>query len=113
LINLAAKIQAKGYGSLEINEIGYAPNGINVLKLGAGITPASLSVTTDSSGNLDITDGASGDKLQIDSMFAGTYDGVQPVKFADGTVWSRAQLIGAETTGTSAADTLYGSRVSE
>jgi hypothetical protein len=99
----------QGYGSLEIGEWDSNTSDVNVLKLGAGITASALTVTGDSGGNLHIADGVAGDTIEIDGLLSNDYDGVQQVQFADGTVWSRAQLVAAETTGTSAADRLYGS----
>jgi Ca2+-binding RTX toxin-like protein len=97
-----------GYGALEISETDFASNPNNILKLGSGITAAQLKVTGDSSGNLFITDGIPGDQIKIDTMLSGSYYGVQGVQFADGTSWTRAQLILQETTGTAGADSLYG-----
>jgi Ca2+-binding RTX toxin-like protein len=99
----------QGYASLEISEWDWNTSDVNVLKLGPGITASALTVTGDSGGNLHIADDVSGDAIKIDGLLSNKYDGVQQVQFSDGTVWSRAQLIAAETTGTSAADTLYGS----
>jgi hypothetical protein len=40
-----------------------------------------------------MTDGVSGDRIQLDGMFSSTYSGVQEFDFADGTVWTRSQIL--------------------
>jgi Ca2+-binding RTX toxin-like protein len=55
-----------------------------------------------------LTDGVSGDQIKLDYELYSSGYGVQDVDFADGTVWSRADLIAAEETGTTGADTIYG-----
>jgi len=102
-----------GYGSLEVNEFDFNSNDVNVLKLGPGISPSSIGVTGDSSGNLYISDGTPGDQIKLDGLLSGWYYGIQQVQFADGTAWSRAQLVNAATTGTAADDTLYGSSTAD
>ncbi|ASV99343.1 calcium-binding protein [Paraburkholderia aromaticivorans] len=81
-----------GYGKLEISEYdsGKTPN--NVLQLGAGISTSSVSVRT-SGKNLVLTDGIAGDQITLDSFMYGSSYGVQQVQFADGTTWSRQQLL--------------------
>ncbi|WP_269766415.1 calcium-binding protein, partial [Burkholderia ubonensis] len=98
-----------GYGSLEINEVDYAGKPNNVLQLGAGIDPAKVVVraTTDGTG-LVLTDGISGDQVTLDAMLSNAAAGIQTVQFADGTSWTRAQLVQKATTGTAGADKLYG-----
>lgn len=97
-----------GYGALEIKEADFAANPSNILRLGSGITAAQVRVTGDNAGNMYLTDGIAGDQIKIDNMLSGSTNGVQSVQFADGTTWTRAQIILQETTGTTAADLLYG-----
>ena len=98
-----------GYGQLEVSEADYGGSPNNVLKLGTGIAAAQVAVTGDSSGNVYLTDGTAGDQVKLDSELNGQYYGVQSVQFADGTTWTKAQLTGLATTGTTGADKLYGS----
>ncbi|NBI44124.1 beta strand repeat-containing protein [Burkholderia sp. ISTR5] len=98
-----------GYGSLEINEVDFAANANNVLKLGAGIDPSKVTVHTAADGyGLVLTDGISGDQITLDNVLSNAAYGVQSVQFADGTTWTRAQLVQMVTTGTTGADKLYG-----
>ncbi|MFM0158551.1 MULTISPECIES: beta strand repeat-containing protein [Paraburkholderia] len=97
----------KGYGSLEINEFETADN-TNTLILGAGISASSITVQATSMGDIVLTDGTTGDSIQLDGMFSSSGNGVQQVEFADGTVWTRQQIIHAEMTGTSGSDSIYG-----
>ena len=101
-------IYNQGYGALEIAEVAYSGDN-NVLKLGAGITASQVEVTAGSSGSLYLTDGTSGDQIKLDDQLGQWWNGIQSVQFADGTVWSRQQLIQQETTGRADNLTLYGS----
>ncbi|SIO72643.1 Haemolysin-type calcium binding protein related domain-containing protein [Burkholderia sp. GAS332] len=102
----------KGYGSLEINEFETAGN-TNTLVLGAGISPSSINVRATSMGDIVLTDGTTGDTIQLDGMFSSSGNGVQQIEFADGTVWTRQQIIQAEMTGTSGSDSIYGTSGSD
>jgi Ca2+-binding RTX toxin-like protein len=96
-----------GYGHLEITE-NYTSGQQPVLQLGAGITAASLHVTTDGT-NLYVTDGVSGDQITLDKMWSNaSADGVSQVNFADGSSITAAQLIQMEMTGTTGNDTITG-----
>ncbi|SDG42860.1 calcium-binding protein [Paraburkholderia phenazinium] len=98
------------YGNLEINE-SERWGATNVLQLGAGITPSSVTATTDGQNNVILTLGTNGDQIKLDGMADGRGDkGVQEVQFADGTVWTAAQIIATVTNfeGASGNDTFYG-----
>ena len=103
----------QGYGYLEINaDAGFDTNTSDTLQLGAGITAASVAVTTAGT-NILLTDGVTGDQVKIDSFFQTGYQsvteyGVAQITFADGTTWNRQQILNALTTGTTGADTLDG-----
>ncbi|MFM0047514.1 beta strand repeat-containing protein [Paraburkholderia sediminicola] len=99
----------QGYGQLEIDETDYSATPENVLQLGSGISASSVTVTSFDGVNLVLTDGVAGDKITLDNMLYSNGYGVQQVQFADGTTWSRSQLVQMETTGTTGDDTLYGS----
>ena len=97
----------QGYGQLEISERG--PNSdASVLQFGPGIIMGQIQVTTDSSGNLYLTDGTAGDQVKLDNYLNASLNGPQAVSFADGTNWTRAQTIAQATIGTVGADILYG-----
>ena len=98
----------QGYGHLEINELEYDNSVNNIVQFGPGITDSQLTVTADASGNLFLTDGTLGDRVQIDGQRNGSYYGVQGVRFADGSSFTAPQLAALTTIGTSGADTLYG-----
>jgi len=103
-----------GYGQLEINEaLDSITTSAAVLKLGSGIDPSQTKASLDSTGNLILTDGIAGDQITIDgernlSFWGAASWGVGSVQFADGTVWSRQQLLDMVTTGTTGNDTLIG-----
>ncbi|MFM0074596.1 calcium-binding protein [Paraburkholderia sediminicola] len=99
----------QGYGQLEVDETDYSATPENVLQLGSGISASSVTVTSFDGVNLVLTDGVAGDKITLDNMLYSNGYGVQQVQFADGTTWSRSQLVQMETTGTTGDDTLYGS----
>lgn len=97
-----------GYGSLEIQEFNADPSAVAVLQLGAGIVASSVKVSNTSGGATVLTDGVSGDQITLDAMAQSPECGVQQVDFADGTIWTAAELIQMADTGTSGNDTLYG-----
>ena len=98
-----------GYGHLEINEQDFSATAANVLRLGTGMSAASVQVRIDGNDIL-LTDGITGDLVRIDGMVSWGYDGVQTIRFADGTEWSAAQvgLLARQIDGTPNGDTLYG-----
>ncbi len=97
-----------GYGHLEISEYDSASGAANVLQLGTGITPSALTVSGDGWGDIFLTDGVSGDRITIDNEMSSAANGVQSVVFADGTTWSRQDLINKELSGTTGSNNIYG-----
>jgi len=97
-----------GYGHLEINEQDSNTSANNVLILGAGITTSGVTVTTDGNGNLLLADGTTGDQVKLDGEIFLAASGVQGVRFADGTVWTRQQMLDKGIIGTTGANTLTG-----
>jgi Ca2+-binding RTX toxin-like protein len=97
-----------GYGHLEIIEA-ETGTATNVLRLGAGISESDVKVSENASFGLVLADGVTGDQITLDYAVALPAYGVQQVQFADGTTWTSAQLLQMAMTGTSGADTLYGS----
>ncbi len=87
-----------------MGEIDFSSNPDNVLHLGSGITAGQVAV----SGDLYLTDGVTGDQVKLDRALTSSYYGVQSVQFTGGGSLTRAQLFTMETTGTTGADTLYG-----
>jgi len=88
----------------------------NTVQFGSGIAPSDISVYAANSGS-DIVLGRldSADTVTISAMNSDTTKGVDEVRFADGTVWSYADIMarrftaGNDTiTGISGNDTLYG-----
>jgi Ca2+-binding RTX toxin-like protein len=117
-----------GYGSLEVNEDYDAPAS-PVLQIGGGITASSLHASVSlpprpnnygSSGDLILTDGISGDRIQLDGMYGYTgasnlFQGVAQVRFDDGSSMTLSQLyaLASRTTGTAGSDTLAGTKGAE
>jgi len=104
-----------GYGQLEIYELDFSGSS-NVLRLGAGITEASLSVARSANGgSLILTDGIPGDQITIDNMIDGSVWGVSAVDFADGSSLTAQELLAMATpiTGTTGADTLTGTALGD
>jgi len=95
-----------GYGQLTINE-SYTSGQQPVLELGAGITASTLRVTKNGN-DLELTDGVSGDQISLYDMWSSSSHGVAAAQLADGTVFTRSQLIQMEMTGTTGSDTIYG-----
>ncbi len=101
----------KGYGNLEINETQVSSG--NILEFLTGINLSIVKAYGTASGNLVITDGVSGDQITLDGLLTSASNGIQQIDFANGSVLSRAQLLTLAATGTTSADTLYGSSEAE
>jgi hypothetical protein len=71
-----------GDGQLEVDEADYSQAPANTLAFAAGITPAQVTVTADSAGNVYLTDGTAGDRIKLDNEMLWAGDGVQSVSFA-------------------------------
>ncbi len=103
----------QGYGDLTIYE-NYSSGQEPVLQFGAGITASSIKVTTDGE-NVFVTDGVTGDQIELETMWALPGYGVASVEFADGTSLTGSQFLemAVTTTGTSGNDTMYGTSEAE
>jgi Ca2+-binding RTX toxin-like protein len=107
-----------GDGSDRINESddGAIDNGVNtdkdVLKLGPGITPADLTVKQDGS-DLVIVVNATQETITIEGFRTSLSSQIEEIQFADGTVWTAADLLQFANTGTEGADVLTGTSGSE
>ena len=95
-------IYKAGYGALEISDdLGRSSVRNRTLQLGTGITLANATFTSDTSGNVYISDGIVGDQVKIDQMLASGFSGgrdefgVDQVVFGDGTTWTSAQVANA------------------
>ena len=83
----------QGYGQLEIDESDSAANPDNILRLGGGIDPAQVRVSSDATGAGVALSLGNGDRITLDGMQTGPGMGVQQVQFADGTVWAAAHVL--------------------
>ncbi|MFM0166578.1 calcium-binding protein [Paraburkholderia sediminicola] len=104
-----------GDGVVEIRESD--PNSsmpANTLRFGPGIAPSSIKAKVLSNGDMVLTDGVAGDQITLVGELRDSGGGVQFVQFADGTTWTRYQLIqDAAVCGTSGNDSLYGTAGAE
>ncbi|MFM0432024.1 calcium-binding protein [Paraburkholderia aspalathi] len=104
-----------GDGVVEIRESD--PNSsaaANTLSFGSGIDPSSIKARVLSNGDMVLTDGVTGDQITLVGELRDSGGGVQFVQFADGTTWTRYQLIQvAALCGTSGNDKLYGTASAE
>ena len=92
-----------------MDEQDYSGSPNNILLLGPGIDPSQVTGTGDDQGDLVLRVGGSGGQITLDGQLAGYYSGVQQVQFANGTIWSAAQLATLALVSTPGADRLYGS----
>ncbi|MCI3203846.1 MULTISPECIES: calcium-binding protein [Pandoraea] len=104
-----------GYGNLEINELDYGSDPHNVLRLGPGISPASISVSIDAqTSGFVLTDGVTGDRILLSGSAYASTRGVQIIQFSDGTTWTRSDLMSKiGTIGTLGNDSLVGTSAAE
>ena len=81
-----------GDGDDQVREFAEAGD-IDRLLFGPGIDPASVSLSRPAgTDTLVLTIGAGGDRVVLTDQFATLWHGVELVAFADGTVWTRAQM---------------------
>ncbi len=102
----------KGYGAVAINEVDRSGTGQNNLQLGTGLTADATTVSGDVNGNLYL-DFGNGDRLMIAGALANAAIntaryGIQKVAFADGTIWTSADLLTRLGTASETNTTLYG-----
>jgi hypothetical protein len=84
----------RGYGELSLSEADRSGSGSAVLRLGAGITASQIGLAANSDGDLILSLGQ-GDQITIGKQLtssSGVTYGVAQVEFADGTLWSAAEL---------------------
>jgi autotransporter passenger strand-loop-strand repeat protein len=99
-----------GWGALEISENGsWGGPSAGVLDFGPGITAAALTITSNASGNVVITDGTAGDQITLDGMGSSNVGGVAEITFADGASLDYQQVINLALTGAPTKTQLYGS----
>jgi hypothetical protein len=103
--NLQTVTFTANQGDLDVNTTDAANTELN---LGAGLSPADISLTAGANGALDITDGLTGDLITIDRMLDGTGSGVSQMQFIDGTTWSANQMNFTATDVTPGSTTIYG-----
>ena len=98
----------KGYGRLEINETNASARG--TLKLGNTISESSVRVSASQSGqNLVLSVGTGSDEIILDNALVASSEGVQAVSFAaDGTTWSKSELLAMAQAGTAGPDMITG-----
>ena len=82
-----------GYGAVEINQRDGNAVDDNILQFGNGISASDVTTSGDGRGNIVLTVGSSGDQVQLDAMLLGGSNGVQTIRFADGTIWGAQQII--------------------
>ncbi|MFH7043510.1 calcium-binding protein [Paucibacter sp. JuS9] len=88
-----------------------APTGqVDVLRFGAGINPADVSVTRINGGDLLLKLANGADQVTLKYWYSNSLYRTERVEFADGTVWTDADLTnrGLVTSGTAGADMLTG-----
>jgi Ca2+-binding RTX toxin-like protein len=104
-----------GDGDDVIDEFGLAGD-VDRLVFGAGIAPGDVDVLKSSNDfkDLFLVIRSTGERITIDQHFDGTTHGIEEVAFADGTVWSRSDLVAnALLLGTAAGELLRGNSDAE
>ena len=104
-----------GWGDDTINNYDWTNDGTatpDVVSFGIGVDPADLTVSRVSN-DLVLTHSNGTDSLRIGSHFSGERYEVAEVRFADGTIWTPAQIQVMTQQGTAGNDTLYGTGIDE
>lgn len=84
--------------------------GYDAIELGSGIRPEDLTVAeADNGHDLVITNTITGDALTIDETIVSSDQRIEELRFADGTVWTHADMMQRATAATAGADHFYGS----
>ncbi len=100
-----------GDGQDMIEDVG-ASNDVDRIVLGAGITTAEVTITKDTSNAANWTLSIAGgtDSITLINQDDGTANGIEEVEFADGTIWTVADIKQAYLTQTSTSgdDTIVG-----
>lgn len=109
-------IYNRGYGAVSIDEV-ETGTALNSLSFGAGVTSSDVAVVFDGNENGDLVLKLSGgDEITLSAgMFStpGAARGVQRVSFADGSSWTRTELLARATTGSEGTRELFGSSGAE
>lgn len=95
----------------DVIDEGHDPDGVDTLELAAGIAPEDVCVRWTTPGGMTVTllDGASiAVKNQAGWWAAGNGQGIERVRFADGTVWDRTTLAAQAVAGTPGDDAIVG-----
>lgn len=89
---------------------GFLATDVDTVEFGIGINPADVTITQAGSGNdLILRINGTTDQITLNqSVNTNTYR-IEQVRFADGTVWTAAQMLTMATAPTAANDTFYGS----
>ena len=105
----------RSYGALTIAEADAGANPNNVLILGTGLLAENVVVSGDPQGDININFG-NGDVITLQNALdsaSGITFGVQQIQFADGTVWTYADLLAQVDTVNPASQTLFGDGTSQ
>ncbi|MCZ0733021.1 calcium-binding protein [Phreatobacter sp. AB_2022a] len=81
---------------------------VDELVFGGGIGAADVAVTQADAGQDLVLSIADGDSIVLDDQLAGTWGGVDQVRFADGTLWDRSVLFQKSLVGGAGDDRIYG-----
>ncbi|MEN3746113.1 calcium-binding protein, partial [Sphingomonas sp. HF-S3] len=104
-----------GDGRDIISEYGEGGSGLDALVFGPGVDPSSIVVSQANNG-LDIVIAIAGTSDQVTISNGNNSNGnarIEEVRFANGTVWSFADILARASGGTPGNDTLYGSSLAE
>ncbi|MCJ2189289.1 calcium-binding protein, partial [Novosphingobium beihaiensis] len=88
-------------------------NGTDTLAFGAGIATSDVTVTAVNSNDLLLVIAGTTDQVTLRNTLTSSSDRIEQVTFADGTVWSHADLMARAGLGTDYNDRLWGSYNSE
>lgn len=95
-------------------DFGNGTGGYDVLEFGAGILPGNVTVSQANGGSdLILRIAGTNDQVTVRETITNSYHHLEQVRFADGTIWSAAELVARATGATPGNDTIYGSHGSE
>ena len=101
-----------GFGRDIIADTGSAADTLDTIRFGAGIAPADVVLTRDSS-NLYLAINGTLDRVTLQQWFQSDAQQIERIEFSDGTVWGITELAATPLDGTNNADQMWGSPTSD
>lgn len=107
-------VYKRGNGSDTVADFDETPGNVDTLRFDASVAPLDIRVTRDY-WNVFLGINSTADRITLDNWYAGETNRIERIEFADGTVWSGADLMSKMVvpSGSASADELYGTEIDD